>query len=131
MLTKTLKEKFLPKLPWTIYRYILREVMHPFMGAAIFFLFVLMMFQVIRLADFFVLHNVSGYMILSLMSYMALTFTPVIFPIAFLLAVLMGFGRLSTDSEVLAIRAAGVSVYSMLAPVFVLGIVLGIITTFC
>lgn len=119
------------KLPWTIYRYILSEVLKPFLGAALFFLFVLMMFQVIRLSDFFVVHNVSGYAILSLMSYMALTFTPVILPIAFLLAVLMGFGRLSTDSEVLAIRAAGVSVYSMLAPVLSLGVVLAVVTTFC
>lgn len=119
------------KLPYTFYRYILDETIRPFLGAAMFFLFVLLMFQVIRLSDFFVVHNVSGYSILSLMSYLALTFTPVIIPIAFLLAVLMGFGRLSTDSEVLAMRASGVSVYSMLLPVFGLGVFLAIIVMIC
>src|SRR5690606_12148647 len=79
----------------------------------------------------FVVHNVSGYSVLTLMSYLALTFTPVIFPIAFLLAVLLGFGRLSTDSEVLAMRAAGVSVYSMLTPVLGLGALLALVTMFC
>lgn len=123
--------KRLIRLPWKFYRYILSETVSPFLGAAVFFLFVLLMFQVIRLADFFVVHNVSGYSILTLMSYLALTFTPVIFPIAFLLAALLGFGRLSTDSEVLAMRAAGVSVYSMLVPVVGLGAFLAVITMFC
>jgi lipopolysaccharide export system permease protein len=130
MLTKAFRFAGL-KLPWTFYRYIVGEVIRPFLGAAVFFLFVLLMFQVIRLSELFVTHNVSGYSILTLMSYLSLTFTPVIFPIAFLLAVLLGFGRLSTDSEVLAMRAAGVSVYSMLVPVLTLGILLGIVTTFC
>ncbi len=119
------------RIPWTFYRYILDETIRPFLGAAAFFLFVLLMFQVIRLADVFVVHNVSGYSILSLMGYLSLTFTPVIFPIAFLLAVLLGFGRLSTDSEVLAMRAAGLSVYSMLAPVLALGSLLAVLTMFC
>lgn len=124
------KKRFLP-LPWTFYRYILDETVRPFIGAAVFFLFVLLMFQVIRLSDTFIVHNASGYSVLALMSYLALTFTPVIIPIAFLLAVLLGFGRLSTDSEVLAMRAAGMSVYSMLAPVMFLGTVLALITMFC
>lgn len=131
MLTRALKAIPFLRLPYTFYGYILSEVSKPFLGAAFFFTFVLMMFQVIRWSDFFVVHNVSGYSILTLMWYLLLTFTPVIFPIAFLLAVLLGFGRLSGDSEVLGMRAAGVSVYSMLAPVFGLGMVLTLVTLFC
>ncbi len=125
--------KLLPffRKPWTLYRYILAEISRPFLGATFFFTFVLMMFQVIRWSDFFVVHNVSGYSILTLMYYLLLTFTPVIFPIAFLLAVLLGFGRLSGDSEILGMRAAGLSVYSMLAPVMSLGIVLSLIVLAC
>lgn len=131
MLIKALKLFPLFRRPWTLYRYILSEVSAPFLGATFFFTFVLMMFQVIRWSEFFVVHNVSGYAILTLMWYLLLTFTPVIFPIAFLLAVLLGFGRLSGDSEVLGMRAAGLSVYSMLAPVFALGIVLTLVTLAC
>ncbi len=118
-------------IPVLFYRYILSEISKPFLGAALFFLFVLMMFQVIRLSDFFVVHNVSGYSILSLMSTLMLTFTPVILPIAFLLAVLMGFGRLSSDGEVIAMRSAGMSVYSMLWPTLGMGIVVGMATLIC
>lgn len=130
-MVKLLKTMPFLRLPYTLYGYILSEVSKPFLGAAFFFTFVLMMFQVIRWSDFFVVHNVSGYSILTLMWYLLLTFTPVIFPIAFLLAVLLGFGRLSGDSEVLGMRAAGLSVYSMLAPVFGLGVVLTLVTLFC
>lgn len=119
------------RIPWMFYRYILSEIMRPFMGAAFFFAFVMMMFQIIRLSDFFIKQGVSGYSILVLLWYLLLTFTPVIFPIAFLLAVLMGFGRLSGDSEVLAMRASGVSIYSMLVPVMGAGVVLTFITLMC
>lgn len=131
MLIKAFKALPFLRLPFTLYGYILSEVSKPFLGATFFFTFVLMMFQVIRWSDFFVVHNVSGYSILTLMWYLLLTFTPVIFPIAFLLAVLLGFGRLSGDSEVLGMRAAGMSVYSMLVPVFSLGVLLSLITLTC
>ena len=97
------------RVPWMMYKYILSEITRPFLGAAFFFTFVLMMFQVIRLSDFFIKQGVSGYSILVLMWYLLLTFTPVIFPIAFLLAVLLGFGRLSGDGEVIAMRSFGAS----------------------
>jgi lipopolysaccharide export system permease protein len=131
MLIKALRAIPFLRLPFTLYGYILSEVSKPFLGATFFFTFVLMMFQVIRWSDFFVVHNVSGFSILTLMWYLLLTFTPVIFPIAFLLAVLLGFGRLSGDSEVLGMRAAGLSVYSMLVPVFSLGVLLSLITLTC
>jgi lipopolysaccharide export system permease protein len=129
MPTENKKKKL--RIPFTFYRYILDETMRPFFGATIFFLFVLLMFQVIRLSEFFVVHNVSIYSILTLMSYLSLTLTPVIFPIAFLLALLLGFGRLSADSEILAMRASGVSVYSMLVPVMGFGVVLAGIVMIC
>ncbi len=119
------------KLPWTFYRYILSEVLKPFFGAAVFFLFVLLMFQIIRLADLLVSHNVSGYTVISLMAYLSLTLFPVILPIAFLLAILLGLGRLSADSEVLAMRAAGLSIYSVLTPIFSLGAFLTLVAIFC
>lgn len=131
MLLRLIKKIPAFRLPWTFYRYILSEVFKPFVGAAVFFLFVLLMFQVIRLADFFVVNNVSGYSILMLLSYLSLTFTPVIVPIAFLLAALLGFGRLSGDSEILAMRASGVSVYSILVPVLGFSVVLALVTSFC
>ncbi|MCX8052254.1 MAG: LptF/LptG family permease [Armatimonadetes bacterium] len=44
-------------------------------------------------------------------------------PMATLLAVLLGIGRLSGDSEIVALYASGVSLYRLAAPIIVLGVV--------
>jgi lipopolysaccharide export system permease protein len=46
-------------------------------------------------------------------------------PMAVLSGTLMAFGRLSGDSEILAAKVAGVSLYRMIAPVIVVGALLG------
>lgn len=130
MLIKFFRDYLKLRLPYTFYSYIIWEVFQPFLGGCIFFLFVLMMFQVIHLADFFVIHDVSGFTVLNMISHLALTFTPVIMPIAFLLAVLMGMGRLSLDGEIMAMRAAGISLKSILFPVVGLGLIMGFIVLF-
>jgi LPS export ABC transporter permease LptG/LPS export ABC transporter permease LptF len=48
-----------------------------------------------------------------------LTFT---IPMAVLVGILTGFGRMSSDSEIIALRATGVSMVRLLAPVLALGI---------
>src|SRR5215468_3949826 len=48
-----------------------------------------------------------------------LTFT---IPMAVLVGILTGFGRMSSDSEAIAFRAAGVSMIRLLAPVMALGL---------
>ncbi len=122
---------FLVKLirqPWKLFRYIWTEVSSPFLGGILFFIFVLLMFQIIRLSDFLVVHNVAIDMIFRLMGYLIVSFLPVVVPIAFLLAVLIGFGRLSADSEVIAMRAAGLSLYRLALPVFMQGVLVGVLS---
>ena len=50
-----------------------------------------------------------------------LTFT---IPMATLAGIVIGFSRMGTDSEIVAMRAAGIGTWTMLAPVLLLGIVL-------
>lgn len=114
--------------PWTLFRYIWTEVSTPFLGGILFFIFVLLMFQIIRLSDFLVVHNVAVGMIFRLMGYLIVSFLPVVVPIAFLLAVLVGFGRLSADSEVIAMRASGLSLYRLATPVFMQGVLVGLLS---
>jgi LPS export ABC transporter permease LptF/LPS export ABC transporter permease LptG len=49
-------------------------------------------------------------------------------PFAFLIGTLIGFSRLSSDSEVVAMRAGGVSVHQMLWPVLQAGVLVTLIT---
>lgn len=49
-------------------------------------------------------------------------FASLAFPMSTLLATLMVYSRLSTDSELIALRSAGISVYRLIAPAIVLSL---------
>jgi len=98
--------------------YILTEVFAPFFGGIVFFTFVFLMFQLLRLAEFFIIHGVSLALLGELVFYMILSFIPMALPIAFLIAVLMAFGRLSSESELIAMKACGMSFNRIAKPVF-------------
>jgi lipopolysaccharide export system permease protein len=104
-------------------RYLLQETTQPFLGGIIFFISIFLMFQFLRLADFLIVQGVSITPVLKLMGALTLTFMPLGLPISFLMAVLSGFGRLSQDSELVALKASGVSLHRMSVPVWVLATV--------
>ncbi len=114
------------KLDW----YVLSEVLGPFLGGVVFFSFIFLMFQILRLADFFIIHGVSGAILLKLTSLLVLSFLPTALPVAFLIGVLVGFGRLSADSELVAMKANGISVHRLAAPVLGLAGVVVVISLF-
>lgn len=99
-------------------RYILEETAGTFFGTCIFTLFILIMFQILRLAEFFIVHGASGFLLGKMTFFLALTLLPIAFPLSFLLAVLVAFGRLSADSEIIAMKANGLSIYRLSAPIF-------------
>ena len=49
-------------------------------------------------------------------------------PIAFLLGILVGVGRLSQDSELVALRAAGIDLFTLYRPIAVLAVLFAVIT---
>lgn len=61
---------------------------------------------------------------MQLLGYLALSLLQPAIPIAFLLAVLLGIGRLSTDGEIMAMRASGLSPMQLFRPVLLMGIFL-------
>lgn len=104
-------------------RYILEEVLATFFGTSIFILFILLMFQALRLAEFFIIHGASGFMLGQIAFFMCLSFLPTALPLAFLITILISFGRLSSDSELIAMKANGISTVRLAAPVLLFAIV--------
>jgi len=105
--------------------YILGEVLMPFVGAVVFLCFVFLMFQALRLAEFFIIHGVSGAVLGEISGLMMLSFLPYVLPVGFLIAVLSSFGRLSSDSELVAMKANGISIWRMAVPVVIAGLGVG------
>ncbi len=98
-------------------RYILRELLIPFaMGLGVF-TSILLIVRILKLVELVVNRGVPIGKVLLLFSYILPAFLEVTVPMALLLAILVAFGRLSSDSEIIALRAAGVSLYRLLVPV--------------
>ncbi len=97
--------------------YILYEVVKPFFGVSVLILFIFLMFQTLRLADFVIVHKVPIVMVLRMAGFLLIGFFPLVISVSFLTAVLVGFGRLSADSEVVAIKSVGCGLDRMAMPV--------------
>jgi LPS export ABC transporter permease LptF/LPS export ABC transporter permease LptG len=111
-------------------RYIVREVFrHALLGIAVF-TFVFFVPQLVRLMELFVRHTGSGMQIFELFLCIfpgVFTFT---LPMAVLIGVLLGLGRMSADSEIIALTALGIGRRRILLPVGVLASA-GALVTLC
>jgi len=108
-------------------RLILKELVGPWLfGVAMFTVLIMAASYLFKASDFLV-QGVSGltvlqFILLNLPGIMVKTFA-----MAVLLASLLAFGRLSSDSEIVAIRASGVSVYRIMQPVALFSLVIAIV----
>ncbi|HSF16842.1 MAG TPA: LptF/LptG family permease [Vicinamibacteria bacterium] len=98
-------------------RYVLREVTPSFLLGVGVFTFVLMLNEILRFAQSLVTQSATfgetlGIFLNLLPSVLCLTI-----PMGFLLGVLIALGRLAADSEIVAMRASGVSLYRLLVPI--------------
>jgi LPS export ABC transporter permease LptG/LPS export ABC transporter permease LptF len=98
-------------------RYVLKEVTPSFLLGIGVFTFVLLLNEILRLTQRLVTQSATvsetaGILFNLLPSVLCLTI-----PMGFLLGVLIALGRLSADSEIVAMRASGVSLYRLLLPV--------------
>ena len=103
-----------------IHRYIIREVIPPFVLSLVVLTFLLMLPPIMEVAEDLIAKGVDGLTIVRMM----LTLLPqglgVTIPMALLVGILMGMGRLSGDRETVAMQACGISISRILAPVMVL-----------
>ena len=111
----------------TINRYIFREISVPFaLGLAVFTL-ILLIARILKLVEMVVNRGVPLLEVLKLFSYILPAFLEVTVPMALLLAVIVAFGRLSSDSEIVALRSSGVSLYQLVRPVAVFALVIYVV----
>lgn len=89
--------------------------------------FVMLLGNLIKIADLVINKGVDIYSVsklfLLMMPYL-LTYT---LPIAALTASLMSLGRLSSDNEIVAIKASGINLFSLILPLLIVGIILSLI----
>jgi len=110
-------------------RYIFIEILVPFSFGLAVFTFVLLIARILKLVELVVNRGVPLLDIMKTFALILPAFLEVTVPMALLLAILLGFGRLASDSEVVALKTSGVSLYQMTIPVAVF-MVLASLATF-
>src|SRR5499427_7349052 len=109
-------------------RYIVREIVrHAFLGLLIF-TFVLFVPKLVRLMELFVRHSGSGSQILTLFLCIIPGILVFTIPMAVLIGVLLGLGRMSMDSEIIALTALGISRKRILFPVGIFALLGAVLT---
>ena len=103
--------------PRIIDRYVAAEVIGPFVMGVGLLTFALVTGKLLKLTEMVVNHGVGLGQVMGLIGYIMPAFLELTFPMAVLLGVLLGFGRMSGDRELIAARACGISLYRLAIPV--------------
>jgi lipopolysaccharide export system permease protein len=91
--------------------------------------FALVSGRLLKLTEMVVNRGVSLGDVAGLIGYIMPAFLELTFPMAVLIGVLMGFGRMSGDRELVAARACGMSLYRLAAPVLAFALVMWAISS--
>jgi len=97
-------------------RYLLAEIAGPFLVGLGIILVLFLIQKIFVLTDWAMNRGVSLWDILRLLLYLMPLILYIILPMVTLFAILLALGRLSSDSEIIALKASGVSLYRLLPP---------------
>jgi LPS export ABC transporter permease LptG/LPS export ABC transporter permease LptF len=123
--------KFLRWLrPTVLDWYIVREVVPPTLLGLVLFTFILLLETISRLMSILVSRGADMGAILGIFLNLLPGILGITVPMSFLLGVLLAFGRLAADSEIVALRASGVSLARLMRPVGLLSCVAGLVTLY-
>jgi lipopolysaccharide export system permease protein len=108
--------------------YIIREIVSLFLLGIMIFTLILLMGRLIKLTDLVISRGVPLADVSRMILYLLPSFLVFTIPMAFLLAVLLAFGRLSADNEITVMKAGGISLMQLMPPVVVCGVCAALLT---
>ncbi len=109
-------------------RYVIREIVFPLVGWLAFLFLLLFVMQFLRATEVLLGSAVTAADLGLLVLYLAPHFVVMALPIAFLLAILLGLGRLGEDRELTAMAALGIGPVQVTWVPVIMGVALGALT---
>ena len=109
-------------MPKILDRYILREVVPPFLVGLLLVTFVLLMNQILLLAELFIDKGVPAAEVVWVLALLIPSILVFALPMAILMGILGGLARLSADSEVVALQSVGIGPRRLLQPIIFFGL---------
>ena len=110
-------------------RYVFREMVPPFVVGLLLLTFVLLMNQVLLLAEMFIDKGVPAGEALRILGLLVPSILAFAVPMAVLIGILGGLARLSADSEVVAFRTLGIGSKRLARPLLLFGLCGWIVTS--
>jgi len=108
-------------------RYILKEIIGPLGLGFLVYTFILLLQFLFTSAEMIIRRGLPAPIVGRLVLYSLPNIMVLTIPMALLLGVLVGIGRLASDSELVALRSTGMSIYRLLRPVLLLSAVLTLV----
>ena len=111
-------------------RYLLRETVGPLTLGLLVFTFLALLQELFQLAELIIERDVEIRVVLQLLAYTLPQIIVLTIPMAFLFAILLAIGRMAADSELVAMRASGISLFSVYRPILFMSLLLAAATTY-
>ena len=106
----------------TLHKYIVNEIWPVFVAALFVSVFIVLTTKMLSIMELIVGKGVQAGMAFRMILCLLPDILMFALPAAALIAVVVAFMRLSSDSEIIALESSGVSLYQMLPPVVILSI---------
>jgi len=107
--------------------YLLKEFIGPFLLTLGLLSFIMIIVgNLKKIADLVINKGVDFFSVVKIFILLTPYIVTYALPISVLVAILMSLGRLSSDNEIIAIRASGINVFKLILPILVLGIILSL-----
>jgi lipopolysaccharide export system permease protein len=118
------------KIPKLLYSYLTTEMLGPFFASFLIMNGVFFLAKLIPFLNFVLDLNIGRGDFIRLFSYLFPNIFLYSIPMAAMMGVTIGFARLSSDSEILALKASGISIYQILPPVLLIAALIAILTSY-
>lgn len=102
----------------TLRRYLARELALAFLAGLALSTFVLAIMRIMELVDLAFARGVPASRVGALFGYMLPSYLEITLPMAFLLSIVVAFGRLTRDGEIVAMYSSGLNLRQLVRPIF-------------
>lgn len=121
---------FIERKPLLLYSYLATEMLAPFFASFIIMNCIFFLAKLIPFLDVVLELEISFADFVRSFSYLFPNMLLYSIPMASMMGVIIGFTRLCNDSEILAFKACGISIYNLLPPVILVASMISMITAY-
>lgn len=107
--------------------YFLKEYLGPLVAALLVLTFVMVLGNLVKIAELVINKGVDIYTVIKLFLFMVPALLTYTLPVATLVAVLLSLGRLSSDNEIVTIKASGINLLTLIIPLLVISLILSLV----